>query len=256
MESHMPGMFEGKVAIVTGSTRGIGHATARILGERGAKIVVTSRKPEACAEAAEAFRSQGIEAIGIACHVAKREDRERLVAETLAAFGSIDIFVANAAVNPIAAPIQDIPDDVWDKIIDTNLTSTWAFSKLILPGMAERGGGTMVVVSSIASLRAARVSAAYAISKAAENHLVRQLAAYWGPKGIRVNCVIPGATRTDMLRNITVSEEASQKIIDAAPLRRIGEPEDVGEAIAFFASDAARQITGQMLTVDGGETIM
>jgi dehydrogenase/reductase SDR family protein 4 len=245
--------FEGKVAVITGSSRGIGAATARIMAADGAKVVISSRKRDACEALVASLQADGLEAIAIPCHVAKAEDRRALIDGALEAYGRIDVFVANAAINPLAAPIQEIPDDVWDKIIDTNLTSTWAFSKLVLPLIAQNGGGSMVAVSSIASLRAAKISAAYAVSKAAENHLVRQLAAHWGPQNVRVNCVIPGATRTDMIRNL--DEKLMKGLADAAPLRRISEPEDVGQAIAFFCSDAARQITGQMLTVDGGETL-
>lgn len=250
------GRFAGKVAVVTGSTRGIGRATALILAREGAQVVVTSRKLDACNEVAAAFRDEGLEAIAVACHVGRADDRQRLVDETIGAFGRIDVLVANAAISPLAASIQDTPDETWHKIMDTNVTSIWALSKLVLPRMADQGGGAMVAVSSIASLRAARVSPAYAVSKAAENHLVRQLAAHWGPRNIRVNCVVPGATKTDMIRNVLADEAALSAAVGKIPLRRIADPEDVGEAIAFLASSDARQITGQMLTVDGGETIL
>ncbi|MFA7602818.1 MAG: SDR family oxidoreductase [Novosphingobium sp.] len=248
--------FNGKVALVTGSTRGIGYATAKIMARDGAKLVLSSRKADACERVLAEFRAAGHEAIAVPCHVGDADDRRRLVDAAIDAFGRIDVFVANAATNPVAASIQDLTDEVWDKILEVNLSSIWRFSKMILPQMEANGGGAMVAVSSIAALRPARVSAAYSVSKAAENHLVRNLADYWGPRGVRVNCVIPGATWTDMVRNVLADEKTLASTIAGIPLRRVGEPEDVGEAIAFLCSGAARQITGQMLAVDGGETMV
>jgi len=244
--------FAGQVAIVTGSTRGIGAATARLLAERGASVVITSRNAEACEAMAADLGAAGLQAAAFPCHVGRAEDRERLIAQTLERFGRIDLFVANAAINPVAKSIQDYDEATWNKVLDTNLTGTWLFSKLALPEIA-RQGGAMVIVSSTASVELAPMSPAYAIAKAAENHLTRQLAAYWGPHGVRVNCVSPGATRTDMLRNIPSA------VMDTLATRtlvgHIGEPEDVAEAILFLASAAARQITGQVLVVDGGATL-
>ena len=244
--------FAGLVAIVTGSTRGIGAAAARLLAERGASVVITSRNADACEAAAADLRAAGAQAAAIPCHVGKAEDRERLVSQTLEQFGRIDLFVANAAINPVAKSIQDYDEATWNKVLDTNLTGTWLFSKLVLPEIAKQGGA-MVIVSSTASVELAPMSPAYAVAKAAENHLTRQLAAYWGPHGVRVNCVSPGATRTDMLRNIPAS--VMDQLAGRTVLGHIGEPEDVAEAILFFASPAARQITGQVLVVDGGATL-
>jgi NAD(P)-dependent dehydrogenase (short-subunit alcohol dehydrogenase family) len=251
----MTGRFDGKVAIVTGSTRGIGLATAELMAEGGAMVVVTSRKAEACEAVAAMLREKGATAIGIPCHVARVEDRDTLVRRAFDTYGRIDIFVANAAVNPVAKSIQDTPDDAWSKIFETNLASAWGFSKAICPLMAQQGGGALVLVSSIAGQRAARNSSVYAVSKAALDHLAVQLATHWGPSNIRVNAVAPGVTTTDMIRTIMQAPDAQREGLARIPLGRFGEPRDVAEAIAFLASDAARQITGQLLSVDGGETI-
>ncbi len=244
------GALAGKVAIVTGSTRGIGRATAEAFGRAGARLVISSRKPEACDAAVAEFRSAGHEAISVPAHVGKAEDIAHLVDATIAHYGRLDVVVCNAAVNPVFAELQDISEDTWAKVMETNLTSVWRMSKAAFPHMAATGGGAMVLLSSTASLVGTITEGPYAVSKAAENHLGRQLAVQWGPKNIRVNTIAPGVTRTDMIRNHDPKMIA--RTLERTPLRRMAEPEDIAAIALFFASDASRHLTGQLLVADGG----
>lgn len=249
-----PFAFHGKVAIITGGTRGIGFATARLLGLRGAKIVLASRKADACARAEAALQAEGIDARAVPGHAAKAGDIQRLVETALAAFGGIDIAIANAGVNPVFDPLTEVAEDSWAKIIDTNVSGPLHLARLALPHIAERRGA-MVMVSSINAGFGIPQSGAYGISKAALEQMTRQLAVEWGVKGVRVNAVSPGTTRTDMIRALAEQPDFIRSIEQRSPLHRLGEAADVAAAIAFLASDAARHITGQVLRVDGGETI-
>jgi NAD(P)-dependent dehydrogenase (short-subunit alcohol dehydrogenase family) len=250
----MTGALAGKVAIVTGSTRGIGRATAWAFARAGAKVTISSRKPDACAAALAELRAQGHEAISVPAHVGKPEDITRLVDETVAAFGRLDVVVCNAAVNPVFARLQDITEETWAKVMETNLTSVWRMAKAACPIMAANGGGAMVLLSSTASLVGTFTEGPYAVSKAAENHLARQLAVQWGPDNIRVNTIAPGVTRTDMIRNHDPAMIA--RTLERTPLRRMGEPEDIAAIALFFASDASRHLTGQLLVADGGGLLL
>ena len=250
-----PFSFEGKVVIVTGATRGIGAAAARLMAERGARLVISSRKAEACELACENLREAGYEAIGVPAHAGKDEDSARLVAECIRAYGRLDAVVANAAVNPVFDPLEKLERAAWDKVMDTNLAGPWRLACHALPEIARGGGGAMVMVSSINSTIGVLGSAAYGISKAGMNQLARQLAVEWGGRNVRVNIVAPGTTRTDMIRSLTAQEGWDDAVKARTPLERLGEPEDVAAAILFMASEAARHITGQVLVVDGGETI-
>ena len=244
------GVLAGKVAIVTGSTRGIGRATAEACAREGARVAISSRKPEACEAACAEMRDQGHEVLSVPAHVGKAEDIVRLVDTTLAHFGRLDVVVCNAAVNPVFAELQDITEDTWAKVMETNLTSVWRMSKAAFPLMAAQGGGSMVLLSSTASLVGTLTEGPYAVSKAAENHLARQLAVQWGPKNIRVNTIAPGLTRTDMIRNH--DPKMIDRTLERTPLRRMAEPGDIASIALFFASDASRHLTGQLLVADGG----
>jgi len=247
--------FEGKTAIVTGSTRGIGLAAATLLARSGARVVISSRKPEACLAVRDALRAEGLLAEAIPAHAGKPEDCQRLVEETLALCGRIDAVVANAAINPVFSPVSDLEPSAWDKVIATNLTGPWILARHALPALAVQGGG-FVFVSSINARFGVPRSGAYGISKAALEQLTRQLAVEWGSLNVRVNAVAPGTTRTDMIRALVEDADFVRAVESRTPMRRIGEPDDVAAAIVFLASAAARHITGQVLTVDGGETIM
>ncbi len=246
----------GKVALVTGSTRGIGRSIAEELARAGAKVAVSSRKAQACNETREAFESQGWPVLAQPCNVSRREELESLVQNTLARWGRIDIAVANAAANPYYGPLAGLPDETFDKVFLNNVKSVLWLANLTLPGMAGRGGGSFIVVGSIAGLLGNTVIGAYGISKAADHQLVRNLAAEWGPKNVRVNAIAPGLIRTEFARALWEDDKRRREREAATPLRRLGEPRDIGGIAVFLASDAAAFVTGQVIVADGGVTIL
>jgi len=245
----------GKVAVLTGATRGIGLACARMLASQGAKVALSSRKPEACAAVASELVADGLDAIGVADHAARGEDLQGLVDAVLARYGRIDILVCNAGINPSFDPLTDLPEDSWARILDTNVSGPLRLARLALPEMARVGGGAMVVVSSVNARFGLVGSGAYGVSKAALEQMTRQLAVEWGGRGVRVNAVAPGTVRTDMIRALLEKPGFVDGIRQSTPVGRIGEPDDVAAAVTFLASSEARHITGQVLTVDGGQTI-
>ncbi|SMX44219.1 SDR family NAD(P)-dependent oxidoreductase [Actibacterium lipolyticum] len=247
--------LKDKVAIVTGSSRGIGRAIAEDFAAAGAKVVVSSRTEEACAPVVDTIAKSGGTAINVPCHIGKKEQLQALVDETLKVFGRIDILICNAAINPTYGPMSDLTDEAFDKIMGTNVRSTFNLCNLVLPGMAENGGGTVVILSSIAGLRGNAVIGAYGMSKAAEAALARNLAVEWGPKNIRVNALAPGLVKTDFARALWEDPVRLERAENATPLRRIGEPRDIAGVAMFLASDAAAYVTGQTIVADGGETI-
>ena len=247
--------LKGKVAIITGSSRGIGRAAAEAMAELGAKVVISSRKAEPCEEVAEGIRANGGEAIVIPCNVGRRNEVEALISQTEKQLGPIDILVCNAAVNPYFGPLAEIPDEAFDKIMSSNVKSNLWLCNLAIPGMAKRGSGAVIIVSSIAALRGSLMLGAYGISKAADLGLTRNLALEWGARNVRVNCVAPGLIKTDFARALWENPDALAYRNERTPLRRIGTPEEVGGVIAFLASPAAAFITGEILVVDGGVTI-
>jgi len=244
----------GKVAVVTGSSRGIGRASAELLARMGAKVVVSSRKAEACNEVADGIRKDGGDAHVIACNISRRDEVEALVNGTIAHYGKIDILVCNAAVNPYYGPLLDITDEAFDKIMGANVKSNIWLCGLAMPKMAERGGGSVVIVSSIGGLRGSTVIGAYGISKAADFSLCRSLAGEWGPKNVRVNCIAPGLVKTDFARALWENEELLARRTATTPLRRIGEPHEIAGAVVYLASDASTFMTGQTIVIDGGVT--
>ena len=249
--------LSGKVAVVTGSTRGIGKSIAEELARAGAKVAISSRKAEACQEARQAFEQQGFEVLAQPCNVSRKEELQSLVQATVAKWGRIDIVVANAASNPYFGPLTDIPEDAFDKIVTNNLKSVLWLAAMTLPGMAQRGiSGSFIVVGSIGGILANTVIGAYGVSKAADHHMVRNLAAEWGPRNIRVNAIAPGLVKTEFARALWEDEKRASERIAATPLRRLGEPRDIGGIAVFLASDAAAFITGQVIVADGGVTIL
>ncbi|MET0604857.1 MAG: SDR family oxidoreductase [Beijerinckiaceae bacterium] len=250
-----PFHLTGKTAIVTGSSRGIGRATAELFAELGAKVIVSSRTAAACEPVAEAIRAKGGEAHVIACNISRRAEIDALVEGARKTYGPIDILVCNAAVNPTFGPLATLTDEAFDKIMGSNVKSNLWLCNLVLPEMAARGGGSVVIISSIAGIRGTTVIGGYGMSKAADFALARNLAVEWGEKNIRVNCVAPGLIKTDFARALWEDEKSLARRNAATPLRRIGDPPEIATVAAFLASPAASFITGQIIVADGGVTI-
>ena len=248
--------LHGKVALVTGSTRGIGKSIAEELARAGARVAICSRKGDACEQARADLEREGHEVLARPCNVSRKEDLQALVDATSARWGRIDIVVANAASNPYYGPLTGISDEAFDKIIANNVKSALWLAGMTLPAMAEHGGGSFTLVGSIGGLLANTVIGAYGISKAAGHHLVRNLAAEWGAKNVRVNAIAPGLVKTDFARALWEDEARRAERLAATPLRRLGEPRDIGGIAVFLASDAAAFITGQCIVADGGVSIL
>jgi NAD(P)-dependent dehydrogenase (short-subunit alcohol dehydrogenase family) len=247
--------LSGKVAIVTGSSRGIGRSIAETMASLGARVVASSRKIEACEPVVEGIRQAGGEAIAIPCNISRKPEVEALVAQTQERLGPVDILVCNAAVNPVYGPMSNLTDEAFDKIMGANVKSNLWLCNLVMPEMAERGGGAVVIVSSIAGLRGTGVIGGYGISKAADFALARNLAVEWGPRNVRINCIAPGLVKTDFARALWEDPQALEQRNSQTPLRRIGMPDEIGPVAAFLASSASSFMTGQTVVVDGGVTI-
>ena len=247
----------GKVAIVTGSSRGIGRAIAEEYAAHGARVVISSRKIAACQEVADAINAQHGEgtAIAIAASISAKTELEALIADTRAAFGRIDVLVCNAASNPYYGSMNGISDDQFRKILDNNVLSNHWLIQMVLPEMVERRAGAIVVVSSIGGLQGSQVIGAYNVSKAADFQLVRNYAVEIGAHNVRINAIAPGLIRTDFARALWENPVAEKRVNAATPLRRLGEPRDIAGAAVFLASDAGAYVTGQAIVVDGGVTI-
>jgi NAD(P)-dependent dehydrogenase (short-subunit alcohol dehydrogenase family) len=256
-QTRQPELFDlsGKVAIITGSSRGIGKAIAERMAEHGAKVVISSRKAGPCEEVAAEInaRSKGA-AIAVPANISSKDDLQRLVDETKTAFGKVDILVCNAASNPYYGPMSGITDDAFRKILDNNIVSNNWLITMVAPEMKERKDGAIIIISSIGGLRGTGVIGAYAISKAADMQMARNLAQELSPSNIRVNCVAPGLVKTDFARALWDTPEAEKRSSSGTPLRRLGEPDDIAGAAIYLASRAGAWTTGQTIVVDGGST--
>jgi dehydrogenase/reductase SDR family member 4 len=253
--------LSGRTAVVTGSTRGIGKSIAEELARAGAKVVVSSRKQDACDAVRAEFEAQGFEVLARACNVSRKEELQGLVDAANEKWGRVDIVVANAASNPYYGPLTGISDEAFDKIVTNNLKSVLWLAGMTLPAMAQRAqkegaSGSFIVVGSIGGIKANTLIGAYGMSKAAGHHLVRNLAAEWGPQNVRVNAIAPGLVKTEFARALWEDEARAAERVSNTPLRRLGEPRDIGGIAVFLASDAAAFITGQVIVADGGVTIL
>ena len=247
----------GKVAVVTGSSRGIGRAIVERLAEHGAKVVVSSRKAPACDAVAAAInaRHDDQRAIAVAANISSKSDLARLIAEARAAFGKIDILVCNAASNPYYGPMAGISDDQFRKILDNNVIANHWLIGMVAPEMKERRDGAIIIVSSIGGLKGNAIIGAYNVSKAADFSLARNLAVEFGPFNVRINCIAPGLIKTDFAKALWENPETLAAANARTPLGRIGEPDEIAGAAVFLASKAGAYMTGQSIVIDGGATI-
>jgi len=243
------------VTIITGSSRGIGRAAAELLAGRGHRVVISSRRQEACEGVVQAICEAGGDATAIACHVGHEEQLAALIERTVAQYGRLDNLVLNAASNPVYGPSENVDREAFDVIMHNNVFSALRLAHLARPALKEAGQGAVVLVSSIAGLLGNRVIGAYGMSKAAENQLVRNLALEFGSDGIRVNGVAPGLIRTDFSQALLADERTVQHFERTTPLGRIGEPEDIARVIAFLTGPDSGWLSGQIITADGGITV-
>ena len=245
----------GKVAIITGSTKGIGKAIAERMAEHGAKVTISSRKAGPCDEVAAAINAKHPgSAIACPANISSKDDLQRLVDETRKAFGKVDIVVCNAASNPYYGPMSGISDDAFRKILENNIIANNWLINMTAPEMTERKDGAIIIISSIGGLRGTGVIGAYAISKAADMQMARNLAQELSPNNIRVNCIAPGLVKTDFAKALWDTPAGEARASSGTPLRRLGEPDDIAGAAVFLASKAGSWMTGQTIVVDGGST--
>ncbi len=248
--------LKGKVAIVTGSSRGIGRAIAEAFAEAGARVVISSRNQEPCDEVASGIRARGGEAIAVTARISDKAQLENLVAKTREHWGGIDILVCNAAINPHYGSLEALTDQVFERMMTNNVLSNLWLSKLVAPDMKAKRDGSIIFISSIGGLKSSTVIAMYGITKAADIALCRSLAAEWGPDGIRVNCIAPGLVVTDFARALYENPERRARREAETPLRRLGQPEDMAGAALLLASRAGAFITGQTIVIDGGTMVV
>ena len=243
--------LKDKVAIVTGSGRGIGRAIALELAREGAKVVVTSRHTEECDEVCAVIASDGGESLCVQCDVSKKEDVDRLVKETLEKFGRIDILVNNAGVVR-QSPLTETTEEDWDFVIDINLKGVFLACKAVAPILMKQKSGKIVSIASIAGEIGFPNTAAYCASKGGIVNLTRELALEMAPYNVNVNAVAPGVIETSMTEGMLSEEESRKGLLMQIPMGRVGKPEEIAKAVAFLTSDDASYITGETLTVDGG----
>lgn len=248
--------LSGKTAIITGSTKGIGRATAEHMARHGANVVISSRTVEACDAVAASINAEGNgRAIPLPASISSKSSLEDMVARAREAFGRIDILVANAASNPYFGPAGGITDEQFRKILDNNILSNHWLAQMVLPDMIANRDGAIIIVSSIGGLKGSEAIGAYCVSKAADMQLARNYAVEYGRHNIRTNCIAPGLIRTDMARALWENEAAEERFNTSHPMRRMGVPEDLAGAAVFLASRAGAYVNGQTIVVDGGTVV-
>jgi len=246
--------LSGKVALITGSSRGIGKSIAQQMAAHGARVVISSRKAPACEEVAGAINAEHGEgtAIAVAASISSKDDLQRLVNTTNEQLGEVDILVCNAASNPYYGPMEGIEDEQFEKILSNNVISNHWLVQMVAPGMRERKDGAIIIVSSLGGMKGNTVIGAYNISKAADFQLARNLAAEYGPDNVRVNCIAPGLIKTDFARALWEDPKTLEVVTSTTPLKRIGMPEEIAGTAVFLAAPSGNYITGQSIIVDGG----
>jgi len=246
----------GKVAVITGSSRGIGKAIAEAMADAGAKVTISSRKPGPCQEVAAEINAKHGDgtAIAVPANISSKQELQAMVDATNKAFGKIDIVCCNAAANPYYGPMEGITDDQFEKVLKNNIISNHWLIQMCVPQMRERKDGAIILVSSVGGLRGSSIIGAYNISKAADFQLARNLATEYGKDNIRVNCIAPGLIRTDFARALWENPDNLKRSLSGTPMARIGEPEEIAGAAVYLASKAGAYMTGQMMVVDGGAT--
>lgn len=245
----------GKVAVVTGATKGIGEAIAWRLAEHGAKVVISSRKTDACERVAAAINTKYAEAaIPVACNIGHKDQLQNLVDQTMAKWGKVTTLVCNAAVNPHFGSMLDIPDDAFERIMKSNILSNQWLCNMVLPQMIERRDGTITIISSIGGHHGNAVIGAYCISKAADMQLARNIALEFGEHNIRANAIAPGLVKTDFAKALWSDPKILEDSVSGSTLKRIGAPDEIAGAVVFLASAAGAFVSGQTINVDGGAT--
>ncbi|MGB1971619.1 MAG: SDR family NAD(P)-dependent oxidoreductase [Flavobacteriaceae bacterium] len=247
--------LKGKVAVVTGASKGIGKAIAEALAEYGAHVVVSSRSQEAVDKVAKEIKDRGFEATGVSCHVGHEEARKNLIDQTIAIYGGVDILVNNAATNPVFAPIEAIENDVFDKVMDVNVKACFDFAKLCFPSMKERKGGSIINIASVEGMKPSNGLSLYSVSKSALIMLTQSQASEWGKYGIRSNAICPGLIKTKFSQALWSNDALMQQVNNHLPLRRAAATSELSGLAVYLASEAASYTTGAVMNADGGHML-